>query len=252
MATLTAADVEKAIRALITAEKSNLGIEVTLPVAYDDGELVSVVVEQNESGLTVHDAGFSAMRLTGAGVTLSRNIIHRLSEFAQRYRCGFVDGRVSSPATLDDVAQVACLVANAARSVADYAHEIRRQAETDFRVVVFDKLREIAGDRVREPEEFRGKSGRLWRVPIVLDPTKTKPQNFVSALAHRQAVNQGVAMLYDLGLAYPEIERDAVYDDTADLRQEDKSLLTSVGAEVFGWMEAEHQFREFVRNVKRH
>src|SRR5262249_10550297 len=158
---------------------------------------------------------------------------------AQRYRCTFADGRVSSSATFENIAQVACLVANAARSVADYAYEIKRQAEWNFRVVVFDKLREIVGDRVRETEEYRGKSGRLYRVPIVLDPMKAKPQHFVSTLANRQAVPQSFAMLFDLGGAYPDVERDAVYDDTADLRQEDRSLLTSAGAHVFGWMEAE-------------
>jgi hypothetical protein len=252
MATLTAAEIEKAVRALITAEKSNLGIEVTSPVAYGDGELVSVVVEQLESGLTVHDAGFGAMRLSSAGVLLTRTTIQRLMEFTQRYRCTFADGRVSSPATMDDVAQVVCLVANASRSVADYIYEVRRQAEANFRIVVFDKLREIVGDRVRETEQFRGKSGRLWRVPIVLDVSKSRPQNFVSALAHRHAVPQSFTMLYDLGQAYPEIERDAVYDDAADLRQEDRALLTSSGVEVFGWVEAEHRFREFLRNVKRH
>ena len=59
-------------------------------------------------------------------------------------------------------------------------------------------------------------------------------------------------VLYDLGKAYPEVELDAIYDDTADIRQEDRSLLTSAGAQVFGWMEAERRFKEFVRNAKRH
>jgi hypothetical protein len=248
MATVpTAAEVEKAIRALIAAEKTNLGIEVTLPVAYGDGELVSVAIEQKADKLVVHDAGFSAMRLSSAGVSLSRNIVQRLNELSQRYHCTFADGRVSAAATLDGLPQVACLVANASRSVADYVYELRQQTETDFRVVVFDKLREIAGDRIREAEEFIGKSGRRYRVPFLLDASKTRPQNFVSALAHRDAVPKSFAMFYDLGGAYPGIERDAVYDDTADLRQEDRSLLTSVGAQVFGWMEAQRRFREFMR-----
>lgn len=245
---VTAADIENAVRALISAEKTNLGIEVTVPVAYGDGELVSVVVEQKESGFVVHDAGFSAMRLSGAGISLSRGVTQRLIEFAQRYSSLFFDGRVTSVATADDIAQVICLVANAARSVADYVYEIRRQTETDFRIVVFDKLREVIGDRVRETEEFRGKSGRRYRVPIILDVTKTRPQNFVSTVAHRQTVPQSFAMLYDLGGAYPGIERDAVYDDTADLREEDRTLLTQAGAEVFGW----DHFREFIYNVERH
>jgi hypothetical protein len=129
---LTAAEVEKAIRALIAAEKTNLGIEVTLPVAYGGGELVSVVVEQKADSLIVHDAGSSAMRLSGAGVSLSRNVVQRLNELSQRYRCTFAEGRVSAPATLDDLPQVACLVANASRSVADYVYELRQQTETSW------------------------------------------------------------------------------------------------------------------------
>lgn len=108
-----------------------------------------MIVQQEASGYIEHDAGFSAMRLTNAGDSLSKGVTQRLLEFAQRYRAQFVDGRVTAKATPEDVAQVVCLVANAARSIADYIYEIRRQAEGDFRIVVFDKLRDIIGDRVR-------------------------------------------------------------------------------------------------------
>jgi hypothetical protein len=248
---LKAADVEKAVRALITAEKTNLGIEVTLPVAYGDGELASVVVEREGDGFVAHDAGFSAMRLSSAGVSLSRHVVHRLNEYAQRYRCVFAEGRVSAQAEMDDMAQVVCLVANASRSVADYAYEIRRQADFDFKSTVFEKLREIVGDRIREADEFRGKSGRLYRLPIVLDRARARPQNFLATLSHRQMVAASFAMLFDLGGAYPSIERDAVYDDTADLRDEDRNFLSTAGAHVIGFMEAELRFRE-MENVKSH
>jgi hypothetical protein len=244
---LTAAEVENAVRALVTAEKTNLGIEVTVPVAYADGALVSVVIEQTADAYVVHDAGFSSMRLTGIGVSLSRGVNQRLMDFASRYRTKFINGRVQSTATIQNLAQVICLVANAARSVADYAHEIKRQAESDFRLIVFDTLRELVGDRVRETEEFKGKSGRRYRVPILLDVTKTRPQNFLSTLAQRNTVPQSFAMLYDLGAAYPNVERDAVYDETADLREEDRLLLQSAGASVFGW----DRFRELIHNAQR-
>src|SRR5690348_12284537 len=92
---ITAAEVEKLIRSLTAAEKTNLGIEVTLPVAYGDGELVTVVVEQAKDALIVHDASFSSMRLSNAGVHVtSQSVRYRLSEIAERYRCTFRDGRV--------------------------------------------------------------------------------------------------------------------------------------------------------------
>jgi hypothetical protein len=121
---LTAAEIEKAIHAFITAEKTDLGIEVTLPVAYDDGDFVSVVIEQKATSLLVHDASSAAMRISSVGVFLSQNLVQRLNQLAQRYHCTFADGRVSAPATLESFAQVACFVANASRTVADYVYEL--------------------------------------------------------------------------------------------------------------------------------
>src|SRR4051812_1789412 len=136
---LKASDVEKAVRSLVTAQRTNLGVEVTVPVAYGDGELTSVVVETTPMGFWVHDAGFSAMRLTSAGVALSRNVSLRLNEYCHRYHCTFSEGRVAA-APMEDVAQAVSLVANASRSVADYVYELRRESEFDFRSMVFEKL----------------------------------------------------------------------------------------------------------------
>jgi hypothetical protein len=249
---ITAAEVEKLIRSYTAAEKTNLGIEVTVPVAYGDGELVTVVVEQTKDALIVHDASFSAMRLSSAGVSLTANVAHRLSELAERYNCKFQDGRVMSATdTVESLPQVVALVANASRSVADYAFEIKRQAETDFRLIVVDKLREIVGARAHDPDEFIGASGRRYRLPFILNEAMTLPQNFISTLAQRSNVNQTFATLFDLRSPYPNVERDAVYDDAAHLRDEDRTFLKSTDAVVFGWMEAELRFKEFAR-AKRH
>lgn len=243
----TAAEVEKAIQALTAAEKTNLGIEVTLPVAFGDGELVSVAIEATDKGFEIHDAGLSAMRLTSAGVSLSKHVTFRLNEFARRYRCNFSDGRVTAIAPAPgDVATVACLVANAARAVADYVYEIRRQAEYDFRVVLYDKLREVVGPRVRETEEIKGQSGTRYRIPIILDAQQSKPQNFIAAIANHSIVPRSVAMFFDLGPLYPEVERDAVYDDQADVRKEDRALLKSVGTQVFAITEAPLHFARVI------
>lgn len=241
---LDATDIEQAVRSLVTVEQTNFGVEVSLPVVYGDGEMVTVVVERAGGELLVHDGGFSAMRLVAAGVALSKGVGARLDEFAHRYRCTFADGRVTALRASDDLPLTVCLVANAARAVGDYVYELRRQADFDFRGAVFDKLREIVGDRIRESEEFRGKSGRLWRVPIILDPARAHPLSFVAPLANRSGVPQGFAMLYDLGRAYPDVERDVVYDETSDLRDEDRALLSSAEARVFGLMETQVRFRE--------
>jgi hypothetical protein len=244
---ITAAEVERLVRSLTAVENTNLGIEVTVPVAYGDGELVTVVVEQAKDSLAVHDASFSAMRLSSAGVAFTPNVVHRLAELAGRYNCKFEEGRVTSSAeNIDALPYTVALVANAARSVSDYTFEIRRQAETDFRLVVVEKLREIAGPRAREPDEFKGASGRRYRLPFVLNAALTRPQNFISTLANRSNVPQTFAAYADLRGSFPDVERDAIYDDAAHLRDEDRTFLKSAGAVVFGWMEAEHRFRDFV------
>ena len=143
------------------------------------------------------------------------------------------------------------MVANAARAVADYVFEIRRFAEQDFRMIVFDKLREIVGKRAHEPDEFRGNSGRVYRVAFVLKPDLTGPQNFVSTIANRPAVPLSYAALSDLRGAYPQVERDAVYDDEAGLRDEDRTFLRSADAEVFGWLDAENRFKALAHNVEK-
>lgn len=251
---ITAAEVERLVRSLTVVEKTNIGFEVAVPVAYGDGELVTVVVEQTRNALVVHDASFSAMRLSNAGVSFTPNVVHRLAELAERYNCKFIEGRVGSSAeSIEALPHVVALVANAARTVADYAFEIKRLADTDFRLIVVEKLREIVGERAREPDEFKGASGRRYRLPFVLNKEMSRPQNFISTLANRSNVPQVFAAYSDLRGSFPDVERDAVYDDAAHLRDEDRTFLkTADTAVVFGWMEAELRFKEFARDAQRH
>jgi hypothetical protein len=246
---VTAAEVERLVRSLTAVERTNLGIEVTVPVVYGGGELVTVVVEQTKNALVVHDASFSAMRLSNAGVSLTHHVVHRLSELAERYNCKFRDGRVTCDAnSVETLPQVVALVANASRSIADYVFEIKRQAETDFRLIVIERLRAIVGPRAHDPDEFKGISGRRYRLPFILNADLTRPQIFISTLAHRSNVPQTFAALFDLRGTFPDVERDAIYDDAAHLRDEDRTFLKSADAVVFGWMEAENRFKkEFIR-----
>lgn len=246
---ITAAEVEKLLRSLTAAETTNLGIEVTLPVVYGDGELVTVIVEQTKDALIVHDASFSAMRLSNAGVSLTSTVVHRLSELAERYHCKFHDGRVTAAAdSVESLPVVVALVANASRSVADYAFEIKRQAETDFRVIVVDKLREIVGTRAHDADEFKGASGRRYRLPFILNVAMTWPQNLISTVAHRANVPVAFATLSDLRTPYLSVERDAVYDDEARLKDEDRTFLKSADAFVLGWMQAQTRFKDLARD----
>ena len=246
---LSASQIEGAIRDLIVAEASNLGIEVSIPVAYPGGDLVSVVIEQKRDGILVHDAGFAAMRLSQAGIQISKSVNVRLVEYAARFNCAYSLGRVSARCDASSVGVTAALVANAARSVADYTLEIKRHAEADFRQILSDVLREIVGQRLRENEEIKGKSGRKYRISaVLLDHSEKTPLNFVSAVANRQGVPFSFATLYDLHGLYEGVENDSVYDDSSDVREEDIALLSSVGS-VYGFMEAKYRFRALMGAV---
>ena len=240
-------DVEMAVKGLISAETTNLGVEVLIPVIYADGQMTSIIVEHEDGAFLVHDAGEGAMRLSAVGIPLTR--ASHLSDIVARFRCSFIKGRVAAKvSSSDELGIVASLVANASRSVADLALEFRRRTEADFRLIVSEKLREAIGPRVRENQEFRGHSGRRYRIPVVvLDRAQAHATNFVSALATRQTVPLSVSMFFDLRNAYPNIENDAIYDDSADFRAEDRALLASVST-VIGLMEAPLKFRAIARH----
>ena len=242
MTEIAAADVERAVKALVFAQKTNLGIEVSMPIIYADGQLASIVVEAEDGAFVVHDAGEAAMRLSSAGIPPTR--ADNVSGIVARFRCGFIKGRVTAKAnSIDEIGVVASLVANASRSVADLALEIRRHTEADFRIRVGETLREAIGPRVRENQEFRGRSGRRYRMPaIILDRTEAHPTNFVSALATRQTVPLSVSMFFDLRGPYPNVENDAIYDDSSDFREEDRALLASIST-VIGFMKSPLKFR---------
>ncbi|MEA2838837.1 MAG: hypothetical protein QOF41_167 [Methylobacteriaceae bacterium] len=246
MTELTPAYAETAVRNLVLAERTNLGIEVSTPVVYPDGDVVTVAIEETKEGLLVHDAGFASMRLSQAGIRLTRSAVLRLKEHASRYRCTFALGRVSAIADYTSLGTVSCLVANAARSVADYSLEIRQQLEADFRQILSEVLREIVGKRLRENEEVKGNSGRKYRLSaVLLDQTEAKPTNFVSAVANRHIVSPTFAMLYDLHQRYGDVEADSVYDEDADIRPEDRAFLNGVG-QVYSFTEAQVRFKEII------
>ncbi len=158
---------------MVTARRTSLGIEVTTPVVYPNGQLVTVAVTIERGGYVVHDAGLGAMYLSSEGIRLTRQLTSRFYELATRYGCHFIDGRMTRRCLPEQVAIAAVMVANASRSVGDQALEIKRQVESDFRIAVIERLRELGGSRVRENELVKGESGRAYRVPsLVLDSSR--------------------------------------------------------------------------------
>jgi hypothetical protein len=229
---LTLNELQRISRELIAVEQSSLGFVVTTPVAYSNGDCISVVVSPDGNEFMVHDAGLGSMAVAAEGVRIGKDLAHRFGVSASRYGCCYENGRVFILCGFLDLATSLMLVANASRAVADYTVEVRRQTEGQFRYAVTERLRELAGSRLRENENFRGASGRTYRVAnVVLDAQHSRPMLFVLPLSSRQAVSTQFRELYDLRAALPDILNDSIYDEESDFRpDEDGWVLSQVGS----------------------
>lgn len=233
-------ELQAATRALINARPTNLGIEVTMPVVYPTGQMVTVVITVAGGDYLVHDAGLGAMCLTSAGARLSAQLERRLAELARQYGCEFVDGRMSRYASESQLALAIVMVANASRTVGDQTIYMRRQQEVDFRRVVAERVREIAGRRLRENEEIIGQSGRAYHIPnVIFDQLEREPIAFIIPLPSRALVQPHFAEFWDLRQRFQGVENDSVYDEAVSFRPEDWNLLRVV-SEIVPLTAVEH------------
>lgn len=228
---LTTREIEDSARELISAASSSLGVEVTTPLVYPNGECVTVVVAPEFSEYVVHDAGLGSIYLEREGVRVSRDIRTRAASVAARYECAFIEGRMTRRGSAQDVAVSVMLVANATKTLADLAAEARRQSESQFRYLLTERVREVAGARLKENEVFRGKSGASYRIAnTILDAQRQMPIAFIVPIPSRGSVANQFRELYDLQAAYPSIDRESVYDEGSDFRAtEDGWMLGQVG-----------------------
>jgi len=224
-------DIEAVVRALVTAQPSALGIEVTTPVVYPSGDCVSVALNQEGDNFVVHDAGLGGMQLLAEGMRPNKELADRFRMAMERYGCSWIEGRVTRRCAENDLAVSIVLVANASRTIGDFVLETRRQSDGQFRYVVTERVREIVGDRLRENETFKGMSGRAYRIPnVVLDVAKNHAISFIIPLSSRNAVASQFRELYDLHAALPDIRNRTVYNDAGDFRaDEDGWVLSQVG-----------------------
>jgi hypothetical protein len=226
MRVVTPDEIEATARAIVSAKPTSLGIEVTTPVVYPNGDLVTVAITIDGGEYVVHDAGFGAMYLNSAGIRLTRQLTHRFAELGARYGCEFISGRMTRRCAPEHVAMAAVMVANASRTIGDQALEIRRQAEGDFRTAVVERVREIAGKRVRENETVKGESGRSYHIPsLILDRSQSFPLAFVVPLPNRTAVPTRFAEFFDIRKAHERVRRESIYDEGSDFRPEDLRFM---------------------------
>ncbi|HVB15635.1 MAG TPA: hypothetical protein VNF04_03810 [Stellaceae bacterium] len=228
---LTREEIEQAVRATVEAQRTALGVEITTPVLYSNGDYVVVIVAPEVGGFLVHDAGLGSMRVAAEGMRFGREPVARIKSIAERYGCVVDGGRITRMCEAQDVGAAVALVANASRTVADLVVEIRRQNKSQFRYVVTEGIRAIVGARLREDESFKGASGITYRVPnVILDQTLQRAFVFAVPLASRSAVPTQFRELFDLKAAFPSVYNESIYNDASDFRpREDGWILEQVG-----------------------
>lgn len=245
--TITAAEVEAAVRGLIVATPTNMGFDVSVPVMYPGGDLTTVTVSADGDGYLVHDSSSAMTFLASVGVRLAPDARRKLLAVVAKYGCEWSGERVIRRCSRDQIPAAAAVVANASRAIADHALEVRRRAESDFREAVSEKIRAVVGSRIRTNEEVRGRSGRTYRVHnVILDVAQRKALAYVEPVANRQAVPSHYTEFADLVATKSERENICVYDDNADVRQEDLNLMTNV-CTIIAFAQSDARFRPYAR-----
>lgn len=224
---------EAAARAFVNARETNLGVEVCLPVVYPNGQSVNVTVTMQRDRYVVHDSGAGAMYLTSVGMKMDKRLRDKLSRYAKAYGCEFLSGRVSTTCTVDQIAVAMVLVANASRAVGDEGRLSDELAEASFDSLVSDILREAVGERLRERDSVVAESGKTYHVGhVVLDRTLSKPTAFVESVPKADAIPRRVTEFFDLMDEYPDVAREAVYDDKREWGAHNLVLLGKVSNPV--------------------
>jgi len=219
-------ELEAACRALVSARRTNLGVEVTLPVIYPTGQAVRVVVAAESGAYVVHDASHGALCLASAGVRFTRGIEARLARMRESFGCEFVSGRVSTRCREDQLAVAIALVANASRGVGDEARSATATAARDFAAKLDGALRAVFGRRLRAQQEIVADSGKAYRVShVLLDRAERGYVAFIEPAASPAIVPRRVAEFLDLRDEYPEVAREAVYDDGEEANWDGANLL---------------------------
>ena len=228
-------DIKKELCNLIYASESNLGIEVTVPVIYPDGENVTVVVKDEGNNFLITDSGFGAMYLIKEGGTLNKRTREKLTAISRNYGCDFGENVMFRRCSREQLAPAIMIVANASRSIGDQALEIRRRVENDFKAVITDKLKDFLKDakRLRIEEEYRGLSGRKYKVDhVILDKNYDKEIAFIESIHNRNMVLNRAAQIQDLKGVHTHIQNDVALDDQESWRDEDKRIFENFGADL--------------------
>lgn len=210
------------------------GFEVTLPQVYHTGQAVTVVVSTDQGGFLVHDNSSAAMMLSNFGLRPGKRLADTLRPQILTYGCELNELRVvrrcENPA---DLGFSMTLVGCASRLIADQALKADRPPLVDFKSSLLSKAIDAVGiRRIRTNEEVSGHLGSKYRVSaVILDSLQTRPLAFVEPIADRESIPRRFKQFYDLSVtpAFEQVERVAVYDETALIPAGDALLMEEVG-----------------------
>jgi hypothetical protein len=110
--------------------------------------------------------------------------------------------------------------------VGDEARASAAQATADFAAKVDAVLRDAFGRRHREKQEVVADSGKAYRVSqVLLDRAEARFVAFIEPTPSPAAVPRRVAEFLDLRDEYPEVGREAIYDDSEAGRFDGANLI---------------------------
>ena len=212
--------------------ESNLGIEVSLPALYPNGEHVVVILRAIDGeNVLLHDGGFSLQAISPMGLSLQKNAIKHIIQYAARMGCSFENGRVTRKCPTTKVAAAAMTVSNVCLYVASQ-FQVMQEVKKDFDSIVREALsKKLSEDVVTPNYSVLGASGGKYNITAaILMPHDDKPRAIIEAISTPKSVSGRFRHLYDIkaNAEYSKVERIAVYDDTETFHQHDYLLLQDV------------------------
>jgi len=217
---------------MMSTFESNLGVEVSLPSLYPNGEHVVVVLrELDHENVLLHDGGFSLQAISSMGLNLQKNAIKHIIEYASLMGCSFENGRVIRRCPSVKVAAAAMTVSNVCLYVASQ-FQVMQEAKKDFDSIVREVLsKKLSTDLVVPNYSILGASGGKYSVTAAITlPSIEKPKAIIEAISTPKSVSGRFRHLYDIkaNAEYSNVERIAVYDDDESFHQYDYLLLQDV------------------------
>jgi len=217
---------------MMSTFESNLGIEVSLPALYPNGDHVVVILREiDQDNVLLHDGGFSLQAISSMGLNLQKNAIKHIKEYSSMMGCSFEDGRVMRKCEPFRVAAAAMTVSNVCLYVASQ-FQVMQETKKDFDLIVKDALCKNLSDGLVAPNYsiFGASGGKYSVTAAIIAPNKDVPRAIVEAIATPKSVNGRFRHLYDImaNTEHLDVERIAVYDDNEDFHQHDYLLLQDV------------------------